>query len=149
MKTLIKNKFGLLLLIAFATTIFISCEKDPEEYEVRLSNNAYSDALEIVPVKYDITKFTIGDITVENIDYGEFSDYFIVESDKEYNMQIEYDQYLWNEEYQTWQFDQSLSDDMGPEEWGLDECNPQRIVIEIESFLSLPVGTNYNVYCDE
>lgn len=145
----IKNKLSVLLLLIFVSTMFLACEKEPDQYEVRLRNNAYSDALGLVPVKFDITKFTMGDITVENVKYGDFSEYFTVESGIEYNMHIEYDQYLWNAETNSWQFDNSFTDTMGPEEWHRDECNPQRITITIKSLLSMPVGANYTVYCDE
>ena len=149
MKTL-KNKLSAILLIVFVSTMFLACEKEPQEYEVRLRNNAYSQSLGLVPTKYIITKFTIGETTIEeNIDYGDFSEYFTVESGIEYDMSIEYDQYLLDYDTQVWLFDQSRSDNMGPEEWGLDECNPQRITIEIRSFLSLPVGAKYTVYCEE
>lgn len=150
MKTL-KNKLSAILLIALVSTAFFACEEDPDEYEVRLRNDSYSESLGIVATKYKITKFTIGETTIEGeIDYGDFSEeYFTVESDKEYEMTVEYDQYLYNEDTQAWQFDESYSDEIGPEEWSNDECDPQRIVLSIKSALSLPVGVNYEVFCDD
>ena len=149
--TSLKNKLSAILLIALVSTVFFSCEEDPDKYEVRLRNDSYSESLGMVPTKYIITKFTIGETTIEEeIDYGSFSgEYFTIESDKEYTMTVEYDQYLYNADNQSWQFDQSNSDEIGPEEWGKEECDPQRITISIKETLSVAVGADYEVFCDE
>ena len=147
----IKNKLSAILLVALVSTIFFACEGDPDKYEVRLRNDSYSESLGIVPTKYIITKFTIGETTIEEeIDYGDFSkEYFTIESDKEYTMTVEYDQYLYNADAGSWQFDESYSDEIGPEEWTKEECDPQRIVLSIKEALTVAVGVNYEVFCDE
>ncbi|MFW5983009.1 MAG: hypothetical protein ACOCQ4_00795 [bacterium] len=151
MKSL-KNKLSAAFLIVLVSAVFFSCEdSDPDKYDVRLRNDSYSESLGMVPTKHIITKFTIGETTIEEeIDYGDFSDdYFTVESDKEYTMTVEYDQYLYNADSDSWEFDQSNSDEIGPEEWGKEECNPQRITISIKEVMSLPGGSDYEVFCDD
>lgn len=144
------NLLKAFFLSAIISISFVACEEDEAEtYEVRLRNGAYSEALGVVPTKYEITEFTIGGTTVEDIAYGEFSDYFSVESDKEYSLSISYDIYLYNADTQAWQFDRSDSDDLGTETWGTGECKPQRITITIKELLGVAAGANYDVYCDE
>ena len=144
-----QNQLKAFVLVALMSLTFVACEEDSETYEVRVRNGAYSEALGVVPTKYNITELKVGGKTVENVDYGEFSDYFDIESGKEYNISISYDVYLYNADTQAWQYDASYSDDLGGEEWGTGECNPQRITITIKELLGVAAGANYEVFCDD
>lgn len=144
-----QNQLKAFVLVALMSLTFVACEEDAETYEVRVRNGAYSQALGLVPTKYEITELNVGGKTVEDIPYDEFSEYFDIESGKEYSISISYDVYLYNEDIGAWQYDKSYSDDLGTEEWGTGECNPQRITITIKELLGVAVGANYEVFCDE
>jgi hypothetical protein len=125
------------------TLFFVSCEKDPAVYEVKV-RNAMSDTFIGVEYKYDVTEFTLGENVVNNIPYNSDSEYFTVESGTEYNMSVTYDMYVYDLT-KGWTYSDTYTSDLGTEEWSDDEDHSKFAVKLTIDWLMQPQADTYYV----
>ncbi|MCF8294965.1 MAG: hypothetical protein K9I34_02780 [Bacteroidales bacterium] len=130
---------GLIVTMVLLLSLTTSCEQEAIVYQAKVRNSCqiYLLGTSIPFMKYEIVDMKVGDISSGPVAYNTDSEYFNVESGVEYLVTLTYDIYYYDTETFAWEFDRTVTDDLGTETWTRTEDSDKFIMkVEMGDLLS-------------